>query len=257
LTASAVGSLVSAMGLLCAYDLVDVALLLTGGASFYRDVHPIEGLIRAGWSLFKLPLLVLVLALAAGLRSTGSLRWQAAALLVCWMGYQGLLTWANDWPPYTNRFSAGTTHTRFVSEYLQREAVRRSSPLTVYWTADLRDVWFRAGVNSYYNWRQLSGCAFNRGTAVEGKRRSQVVRAFEMEYLGRSGHSPFWMAAYQRFYQLPEDARPTEQDLFRLCDEQGLDFAVLEHRFAGLFSATDGCFYIYDCRRLRARATGT
>jgi hypothetical protein len=65
------------------------------------------------------------------------------------------------------------------------------------------------------------------------------------------------MTAYQRFYQLREDARPTEQDLFRLCDEQGLDFVVLEHRFPGLFSATDGCFFIYDCRRLRARAHGS
>ena len=45
------------------------------------------------------------------------------------------------------------------------------------------DIWFGTGNNSFYNLVQMSGCAFNRGTAVEGYRRAALVLPFEFEKL--------------------------------------------------------------------------
>ncbi len=254
LAASAARAGLATVGLLCLYDLAELVLRLGSQPTFYRDSHPVETLITGAWALFKLPLLLVVLGIAAGLRRAGSLRWQAAGLLGFCLAYQGLLTGLNAWPGYTDRFSAWKPHGRFVAEYLRARQRGRPAPLTVYWTADLRDVWFGAGVNSYYNRRQLAGCGFARGTAVEGKRRARLVAAFEMGYLGRMSDSCVWMKAHRRFYEQPPEARPTEQDLFRLCAEEGLDFVVLEDRFVGLSCAGDGCYHIYDCRQVRALA---
>jgi hypothetical protein len=62
---------------------------------------------------------------------------------------------------------------------------------------------------------------------------------------------PWWREALLSFYQAV-DTPPTEQDLFRLCAEPGLDYVVLEHRFEGWYSASAGTVYIYDCRRIRS-----
>jgi hypothetical protein len=45
---------------------------------------------------------------------------------------------------------------------------------------------------------------------------------------------------------------PTVEDLFRLCREDDLDYVVLEQEFDGLYSASDGRYFIYDCRHVRA-----
>ena len=251
LAGSVTACLLTVTGLLCAYDLAELTILLTSPPNVYRDCQPLQALIDSSAALFKLPLLLLVLSVAVWLRPAGLLRLQEATLLGFWLGYQGMLTGLVARPEYAEGASDWQAHRRFVAEYLRREMLGRPTALTVYWTADLRDLWFGARVNSYYNWVQLSGCAFNRGTAVEGKRRAFLVRAFEMHRIVRNGLPASSRTVYQRFYQAAEDVQPTQLDLFRICGEPGLDFVVLEYSFPGLYSASDGHFYIYDCRRLR------
>jgi hypothetical protein len=253
LAGSARISFVTTVALLCVYDLWVLGVLLNAPRDFHLDVHPIRALTSAGWALLKLPLLLLgVWAAVRLVRADRAASWRLAGLLGFWLTYQGLLLWVSGAPWYAERFSTRWPHGEFVAAYLRQQANERAGALTVYWTADLEDIWFRAKAKSYYHWGQLTGCAFNRGTAAEGKRRALQVRAFEASYLRWAWPPlPWWSAAFRRFYEVPLDTSPTEEDLLRLCAAEGLDYVVLEHRFEGLYSASDGFVYIYDVRRLR------
>jgi hypothetical protein len=231
-------------------------VLFTMPARFDIDVHPVVVLQGTGGQLFKLPLVAVLLAGAAALvvRVGAGPRFALAALGLA-LGYQALLTGVGESREYAARFSARERHERFVTDFLQERTAERGRPLTVYWTADISDIWFKAGAHSYLNPVQLSGCAFNRGTALEGRRRAWLVRAFEADVLRRYPQpEDWWQHTLERFYRAEGTGAPDEHDLLELCRERGLDFVVVENRFAGLYEATDGRFYIYDCRQVQARA---
>jgi hypothetical protein len=199
----------------------------------------------AGAVLYKLPLL-LVLAGGAALlvRALGAGGRFRLALVGLWLAYQGVLTGASASAWYGGRFSAREAHTRFVADFLARASAGRDRPLSVYWPTDLREVWYRARANSYFNSVQLSGCSFNRGTAVEGRRRADRVRAFEREELRRQPiPEPWWQSALLSFHGGP-GPEPCADDLRRLCADEGVDFVILPRNFEGLFCASDGRLYM-------------
>ncbi len=47
-----------------------------------------------------------------------------------------------------------------------------------------------------------------------------------------------------------EGAAPRLQDLYRLCQEDDVDIAVLAHKFEGLYAASHGRWFLYDCRAI-------
>jgi hypothetical protein len=251
---SAVAAFLATVAVLGAYDLCVFLLALTLSPTYHVDVHPVQVLLGAPSVLCKLPLL----AAAAGaacclLWLIGPGRPFRVACLVLWLGYQGAIAAAGHWPWYEAQYSARYASREFVVTTL-RERSAAGRPVTVYWPGDVREVWFEAGVNSYFNVVQLSGCGFNRGTALEGRRRGLLVRRFELSHARRYlPPEPGWQAARRHFLQADdEEPAPTAEDLFRLCDEEALDFVVLEDAIDGLACATDGRLYVYDCRQLRA-----
>jgi hypothetical protein len=253
---SAVAALVITIGLLIAYDAFVVIVCLTLEPAFHVDIHPLQVLKAAPAVVYKLPLLAIVMAgiglLAAGLGA--GRRLGIACLLLC-LGYQAGITAADHWDWYGERFSARYGPREFVVRMLRQHAASRQRPLTVYWPVDVRDVWFEADANSYFNVVQLSGCGFNRGTALEGQRRALLVRRFELAQARRyPPPEPGWLAARKHFYRGDESEKaPTAHDLLWLCGEEQLDFVVLEDALDGLPYVTDGHWYIYDCRQLRQR----
>src|SRR5262249_49990186 len=166
-------------------------------------------------------------------------------------GYQGALAWGQASPVYGERFSVWQRHAAFASDYLRARAAGRDRPLSVYWIADLRYLWFEARVHSYFNTVQLSGCVYNRGTALEGRRRADLVGPFEVEELRRTPLAEPWQSAMLCLFGLPEGTEPTPEGLLRLCGDEGLDFVVLERPVAGIPCASDGKLYIFDCGQLR------
>jgi hypothetical protein len=65
-----------------------------------------------------------------------------------------------------------------------------------------------------------------------------------------------WLRRLEAYCQVEVDrAEPTRADLDRLCRDEAVDYAVLQQDIDGLYAATNGRFFIYDCRRLRARLT--
>jgi len=143
-------------------------------------------------------------------------------------------------------------HARFVDSSLSHRVIGRGKPLTIFWPTRVDDIWFRSGNHSYFQFAQMSGCAFNRGTAIEGSRRFSLVLPFEFETLnlfqigkGRKaapveGHKPEGLVR-----------SPGKEDLLRLCHESNLDFIVLKRAIEQLYFASDGYYYLYDCEQLR------
>src|SRR5262249_28531621 len=209
-----------------------------------------------GGLLYKLPLLLLggvgARSLAGGLGTGTAFR---IALVGLFVGYQALLTAADRSPWYGEHFSADYRRHRFVASYVETRSAR--SPATVYWPTDVRDVWFDVRANSYFNVVQLNGCVFNPGTAVEGRRRAELVRKFECEALRAAPAVPsFWHTALCRYFQINDDdtTPPTAADLVRLCGDPLLDVVVIPQEFDGLWCATDGKYYLYDCEQVRGLA---
>jgi hypothetical protein len=156
---------------------------------------------------------------------------------------------------YRTGFSKYHDDTPFVADFLRRHDDGGRLP-TVYWPIGRVDMlWMELGVKSYFERLQVVGVLFSRETALEGVRRARVVAGFEGERLRQEQ-----ALLGQRNRELLEallgidldSARPTRADLERLCREEGVDYAVVRQRFDGLYSATNGRFYIYNCRQIRA-----
>jgi hypothetical protein len=144
---------------------------------------------------------------------------------------------------------------RFVGRFLQEHG----GTATVYCpTGDIGDVWFTARARCYFDQYQLAGNLFRRETAVEGRRRAELVARFERERFDRAG--PFLPDAFRRKVDRlfgPAAPPPTADDLAAVCREPGVDYVVLERPFDGLPRAADnGRFFIYDCAQVRAVLRG-
>ena len=64
---------------------------------------------------------------------------------------------------------------------------------------------------------------------------------------------PDWRSAHENFFHMTgEITRPTTKDLLNLCQEDMLDFVVIQQCFDGLYLATDGTWYVYDCNKIRS-----
>jgi hypothetical protein len=253
---AALWTLGAAGGLLLLANLTPLVALAVVESRFDLDISLFGVLTGSGEFLFKLPLLILALALAALVgRAIRSGRRIAFALALAALTYQGTLAALDSSPTFQVRHSARFPHVWQVACFLKEKAVERQRPPCVYWGTDLREIWFVGEARSYLNPVQLSGCAFNRGTALEGRRRSRLTRPFEGLLLSRPDHGlePWWHEAHLRFFAHPGANPPTEHDLFALCADRQVDFLVLEVPFEGLYEASTGRLFVYDCSRLRTR----
>lgn len=114
-------------------------------------------------------------------------------------------------------------------------------------------VWIDLHATSYYDAVQTAGVMFRRDTAVELNRRVEFVRNFEMARLRKEAMflTPNAKDLIEEKYQAKFDGpAPTEEDLVRLCQQPELDFVVIPQEFPGLYSATNGRIYVYECEKV-------
>lgn len=131
--------------------------------------------------------------------------------------------------------------------------------IEVYWPNHLREVWIELGARCYYDYVQLAGAVFSRETALEGKRRTELVRLYEIEIMRRNPDHSIRKSVNLKWLECPEDLSappPNADDLLQLAADETLDFIILEDEFPGLYAATNGSVWIYDCRELRRRFGG-
>ncbi len=218
------------------------------------DIHPATIAINLYHFLFTLPLLLVFILLYNYLSKSmvKGARYRLPLLVFC-AGYQSLIASApySDW--YARRFDVHNRHVQFVGSALSDRVSVRRKPLTIYWPTSVNDIWFGIGDNGFYSIMQMTGCAFNRGTAVEGYRRAALAFPFEFEELRILGPTNVWLIALADLFPARSPLQfSQEQDLLRLCDDADLDFIVLRYRIKKLYCASDGYYYIYDCKQLRS-----
>lgn len=127
---------------------------------------------------------------------------------------------------------------------------------TVYWEEDLKMTWFVLGRASYASYQQLAGLAFNRRTAMEGKRRMARLAP-----LGTRDSLLKWHTSGDD----RDDARlpASFEALVHVCHDPALDFIVLSDNFErGMIAqhfekVTGKYFYLYDCTELRQHIADT
>ncbi|QDV39646.1 hypothetical protein [Tautonia plasticadhaerens] len=203
---------------------------------------------------------LLVVAAGSGLAATlgtgGGYR--AAALAIFLAAQLGGLA-ISDRQPIGDRDRRREADLRLVSGYLARHPTDRPGVPTVYWPDRLTDLWFELGVDSYSAYYQSAGVAFRRGTAIEARRRADLVAPFEMYELTNQKMitRDDDLEKVARYFRIGEDPDPpTLGDLVRLCGDEGLDLVVARAGYPGWYAAGNGRWYIYDCEFVRGRAAG-
>ena len=125
---------------------------------------------------------------------------------------------------------------------------------TVYWSQSRLDsVWVNLKAKSYFACQQVAGNMFNRGTAIEGQRRADLVRNFELTaFRENCSSAQAWIVRSMEDIFGETASEPTIDDLNRLCDED-VDFVICFHPIDNLYSATVGPYFVYDCSVLREK----
>jgi hypothetical protein len=126
---------------------------------------------------------------------------------------------------------------------------------TIYWpSGQVNRIWFGLHANSYFEPVQVAGNVYSRENALEGRRRIQLVKRFQLDQVRELSrlYSPLQLRQAQaEFEGNLSDPAPTWHDVEALCNDPKLDFLVLKQDFAGRYVATDGVWHVYDCRAIR------
>lgn len=180
------------------------------------------------------------------------LRWSTAAIALV----TPIALFATEISPAFQR-----DHTRhgsdmaFVHAFIEEHGAGQSRHPSVYCPRNRADLlWIDVKATSYFSILQTAGVMFNRQTALEIERRIPLVNTFEMAQQRREEVFPdepkrLGMAnLFKLDFNCPE---PTQEDLVRLCQEPGLDYVVIPQEFPGLYSASNGRLFVYECYKVK------
>jgi hypothetical protein len=252
----------TACGLLVAFAVLTVANALLASPSADLPQHP-TGVLRMFGMVNARLICLFVTCHATGLLTAalGTGRRLRVATVCAAAAYLATLTYLDASPSYLTRYLEEERHTDFVAEFLRGQRDAAGPAPCVYWNTDVERIWFRLRATSFVTVYQLAGSAFHAETAAEGKRRVHLVALFEADADRKSPRPlpPRWQQFYDDYRDCPRDAAPppTRTDLFRLAREEKLDYAVLQVGIDDLYAASDGHYFIYDCKRLRALGEGS
>jgi hypothetical protein len=156
---------------------------------------------------------------------------------------------------YLSQFERGFASLPLVRETISEPGLPSAQ---VYWTVEPVLIWHELGTNSYFHQVQTAGVVFSPETAAEGLRRSKLVKPFEIAQMRRVNPNPLmWEVALRTLDARLDDPPPTADDLLKLASDEAVDWIVLYDEFPGLYAATDGRVYVYDCSTLRRKTAGS
>jgi hypothetical protein len=184
--------------------------------------------------------------------NVGVIRW--AALGIAITVPVGLFA-ADASPAVRQNYTRFGNDIAFVNAFLAERRGDSARVPAIYCSLGRTDlIWTDLHATSYFGIMQTAGVMFNRQTADEIERRVALVNKFEMSR--ERGAGPFLddvkKLGMENLFQIPFNSpEPTKADLARLCQEPGLDYVVIPHEFAGLYSATNGRVYVYECYKIR------
>jgi hypothetical protein len=141
----------------------------------------------------------------------------------------------------------------FVKDFVRHQS--HAKPPQIYSSLGRPDLlWIDVHATSYFDILQTAGVMFNRATADEIERRIGLVNKVEMarqrkeEVFLDDARKLGMENLFKLSFNFPDPARG---DLVKLCQEPGLDYVVIPQEFPGLYSATNGRIYVYECYKVR------
>ena len=155
----------------------------------------------------------------------------------------------------------------FVQQTVQARAAvspTLGGPLpTIHWpTRNPWETWFEVGACSYFTANQIGGELFFRETAMEVRRRARLAAPFDVPYLTQRMPVALrreWV--HDVYVVTPPAANESGNrkypaasvgDLLMLSADPALDFAILPVEMDGWSTASNGRWFVYDCREIRA-----
>ncbi len=204
--------------------------------------------------IFRIAIAIAGLMLLSCVVGFGSRFWLAA--LTIFVVVQGTVFSIQETPAFKKWNQLHHADVQFVQDFLKGRS--QDKVQTIYWPIGHPEyLWFDLGVNSYFSEDQLVGNAFSRNTAIEGRRRINLVKAFEID-LTRHDRPILSDRRTQEIERLLQDnleaAPPSLNDLLHLCADQSLDYVVARQEFPGWYSQRNQRWFIYDCQAIRSSA---
>lgn len=232
------------------FVLVAVPLIIVAGLVNEVTIAEFLGLSRGNESelgffqrLFEFPLVTLTFMLGAVMLASSFPRVALGTAVVCFVTSLAIWDQRNEWSTY-------------IEDNIAHEhPFARSIPETaqVYWPGDLQAPWFILKRASYFTQAQASGVIFNRQTALEFQRRSDVVGALETE-----------SELCRKIGSLLGSCTPGLEVLEEVCSAAGPpDFIVLPAKLEGRYrdvwdlNLKEGWFrgyYLYECAEINRQA---
>jgi hypothetical protein len=164
-------------------------------------------------------------------------------------------------PTFTRDYSRLGSDIAFLRDFVKARSAETSRHPSIYCPINRTDlIWIDVKATSYFGVIQTAGVMFNRRTAEEIERRSKVVAKFEMAREREEMVFPdegARLVAEKLFGVSFDCPAPSLDDLIRLCQEPGLDYVAIQQEFPGLYAATNGRLFVYECyqvNRLRFSA---
>ena len=181
---------------------------------------------------------------------------RAALALAVWLVGSAAVFLVPTTAYYRANLQGDRADIQFIQHFLEARRGRDHSTPTVYLsTYHLDRVWLDLRANSYFNVYQMAGAIFSEGTTREGARRARLAKAFEVARCRREEKLNPESARHVAkliFQTVLDSPPPSRADLARLCRDGAVDYVIVPDAFAGLYAATNGRLYIYDCVQVRA-----
>lgn len=148
----------------------------------------------------------------------------------------------------------------FTRDFLKEQGRADDKHPSVYSALGRADLlWIDVPATSYFDIIQTAGVMFHRQTATELERRITLVAKFEMDLQRKQGlflDDAKKLGMENLFREKFDGPAPTALDLVRLANDPALDYIVIPQCFDGLYSATNGRVYLYDCAKMRNASGG-
>ena len=184
-----------------------------------------------------------------------AMRWSAAAVAILTPPAFFAAEMSADFQMNHTRLGADMAFVKQVIQERGGDPSRRPNIYSALGRPDL--VWIDVQATSYFDILQTAGVMFNRRTADEINRRIPLINKFEMarqrqEVVFLDDAKKIGMEnLFKLNFNSPD---PTRDDLIKLCQERDLDYVVIPQEFPGLYSATNGRIYVYECYKVRTAA---
>lgn len=183
----------------------------------------------------------------------------ALGSLLAAIGIEASLVTIGEAPSLRPRTVPLENDLRFVGNIVREDRARTGRRPTVFWYhgvgLSIWELWYQVGAKAYFHQGQVCGVMFSPLTAKESARRADRTARLTIDELRQDqdlSNAEYLSDSQVIFGGKLSDPEPTERDLRKIAEDPILDYIVTRRNFPQLEPVTNGKWYVYDARKLRA-----